>query len=413
MIDLSRASAHDDGVARRTILAGAAWSIPVIATATVAPAASASGTLALAFNQASYAGTACSTITGAYVTATNGGAPAAGVAVTVTLSGGYTFAGGATTATGVSDVQGRYSLSPISVPAGGGTATVTATAQTTTSLASMTATALDGGFGYYNASLQYNNAVGIPAGSTPANGSWFLAPDGSLIDAVDGSTKGTGVATVGPARGTTFGVTLSNGGFGYFNSSYQYANAVGIPAGSVPVAGSWFLAPDGSLIDAVDGSTKGTGVATVGAASGTTFGVTLTNGGFGYFNTSSQYVNAVGIPAGSTPVVGSWFLSSDGRILDASNGSTKATSVSTVGPTNGVAFGVTLSNGGFGYFNASLQYSNTVALPAGSTPVAGVWFLTPDGRILDGGTGSTKGTGVATVGPANGTAFGVTLQPAC
>ncbi|MGC0368702.1 hypothetical protein [Microbacterium sp. SLBN-111] len=127
MTDLSRASAPDDGIARRTILAGAAWSIPVIATAATAPAAAASAALTLTFDKATYAGTACSTITGAYVTATSGGVPAVGVPITISLSDGYVFTTtGSNSQTGSTSGNGRFPLQAISIPGQGGSATVIA-----------------------------------------------------------------------------------------------------------------------------------------------------------------------------------------------------------------------------------------------------------------------------------------------
>ncbi|KTS79932.1 hypothetical protein NS183_18455, partial [Microbacterium testaceum] len=130
-------TAVDGGLPRRTVLAGAAWTIPVIAAATITPTASASGTLQLAFDKTTYNGTACSTITGAYVTATTNGVATTGASITVTLSNNYTFAGGATTATGLSGANGRYTLPDINVPSMGGNATL----QATSSSAAATATA--------------------------------------------------------------------------------------------------------------------------------------------------------------------------------------------------------------------------------------------------------------------------------
>ncbi|WP_022878632.1 hypothetical protein [Microbacterium sp. B19] len=195
MTDLSRASTPDDGVARRTILAGAAWSIPVIATAAVAPAASASGTLALAFNQASYTGTACSTITGAYVTATTNGTPTTGASITVTLSNGYTFAGGSATYTSTSDASGRVSLPAISVPSIGGTSALQGVSGTASSSATATGTPAPATITYYT----YNNLGGIPATATitdvatcsdGVSGHWGFArtSDGNIYSSKNGST---------------------------------------------------------------------------------------------------------------------------------------------------------------------------------------------------------------------------------
>ncbi|MFZ8299907.1 hypothetical protein ACO1LN_14180, partial [Staphylococcus aureus] len=60
--------------------------MPAIAAASIAPvAAAASNVPVLAFDKTTYTGTACSTITGTYLTATVGGVPTAGISVTVAL----------------------------------------------------------------------------------------------------------------------------------------------------------------------------------------------------------------------------------------------------------------------------------------------------------------------------------------
>ncbi len=80
-------------IARRTVLAGSAFAVPAIMMVASTPAFAASG-LTLAFDQSSYSGQGCSTISGAKVSASEGGNPKAGVAITVSLSNGYTFADG-------------------------------------------------------------------------------------------------------------------------------------------------------------------------------------------------------------------------------------------------------------------------------------------------------------------------------
>ncbi|MCT2087352.1 hypothetical protein M3D75_14610, partial [Microbacterium enclense] len=167
----STSSSRTSAPSRRTILTGAAWSVPVIAAASIAPIASASGVTALAFDKATYNGTACGTITGAYVTVTVGGVPTAGQSVTVTLSGGYTFSGGSTTTTQVTGTDGRANLPAINVPAVGGSATfsasipptVTATASVTSASSSSTWIVKDSNSG----SGTFSN---VPTSATPLAG---------------------------------------------------------------------------------------------------------------------------------------------------------------------------------------------------------------------------------------------------
>ncbi|PPF10765.1 hypothetical protein [Rathayibacter rathayi] len=121
----------EDGVHRRTIVKGAAWTVPVVAVSMATPAAAASKTPTLKFTQASYSGTGCGTITGVQVKRTTDGTTAdPGKTVTVTLANGYTFADGTTTYSGTTDANGLISLPNIKVPAQGGDSTFKASSDT-------------------------------------------------------------------------------------------------------------------------------------------------------------------------------------------------------------------------------------------------------------------------------------------
>jgi hypothetical protein len=265
MTDLSRASAPDDGVARRTILAGAAWSIPVIATATVAPAASASGTLALAFNQASYTGTACSTITGAYVTATTDGSPTVGASITVSASADLTFETGGPSITGITDTDGRFFLPGLRMGPSPVIGSMTATAPGSAGVATVTTQAGASAFGYFGGNSTPRDAINVPAGSTNVYSDWFLTPEGKLIAANSGATIATGIASVGSNQANSWvGFTRLNGSFGYFGGNSTPRDAINVPAGSTNVYSDWFLTPEGKLIAANSGATIATGIASVG-----------------------------------------------------------------------------------------------------------------------------------------------------
>lgn len=178
------------GLPRRTILQGAAWTIPAIALATVAPAASASTAAVLTFNQASYSGTACGTITGAYVTVTVGGVPTAGRSVTTTLSDGYTFADGTTTNTQVSDTSGRVNLPAIGVGAGAGTGSITGLSGSSVATSAISAGPDAGGVAW---NAQGTTATPVP-GSTPA-GSKAIGFNAFISPANELWINGTRVAT--------------------------------------------------------------------------------------------------------------------------------------------------------------------------------------------------------------------------
>ncbi|WP_146185347.1 hypothetical protein [Microbacterium sp. HMWF026] len=158
---------------RRTILVGAAWSVPAIAAVTASPASAASYDTTLTFDQSSYTGPVCGTIDGAYVTATVNNAPAGGKAVTVTLSNNYSFSGGATSYTDTTGSDGRVTLPSISVPSNGGTGTATASAATASATsAAMNATAnyakfFTGTNGNPSGTLNFAN---VPASAVPVGG---------------------------------------------------------------------------------------------------------------------------------------------------------------------------------------------------------------------------------------------------
>ena len=170
-------------VDRRALLRGAAWTVPAVAAATIAPVAAASKAaplVQLAFDQSAYTGIHCSTITGAFVTLTTDGIPTAGRNVTISVSAGFAFSGGAVTYTGVSGSDGRVHLPPITIPTAGGTGTITATsldAQVSSALvAPLSAVAR-----YYNGSSGASGSwTSVPATAKPIGG-WKFFLDGTDI----------------------------------------------------------------------------------------------------------------------------------------------------------------------------------------------------------------------------------------
>lgn len=167
-------------VDRRAVLAGAAWTIPAIAAATLAPVASASTTTTLSFDQSTYSGTVCADIVGASVTVTVDGVAAPGKSVTAATSTGYRFANGSSTITAISDAAGRVSLPRIRVQAGGTTGTLTATtpdATTTAALTSPTSTATQG----LHCRTWIDTGAASPSGSTDATVSTGSRTVGTLV----------------------------------------------------------------------------------------------------------------------------------------------------------------------------------------------------------------------------------------
>lgn len=188
----------DDGVKRRTILAGAAWSIPVISVATAAPAFAATTDLKLAFDKSSYSGEGCKTITGVKVTATRNSVAAPGESVTVTLADGYTFSDGSTSYTATTGSDGSITLPDIKVPAKGGSSTFSASgggASASAPVSGQPSGQVYSSAGNLWGSGQPGNFVSI---QTDGKNLWALDSDKTLWSSYDGGawskvTNGTDV----------------------------------------------------------------------------------------------------------------------------------------------------------------------------------------------------------------------------
>lgn len=176
------------GVKRRTIVQGAAWTVPVVAAAVASPlaAASTTPTYTLAFDQDEYpVGSDC-TLKGVTLTLRdNAGAPAAGQTVTTTLPAGWTFAGGGRTYSTTTDANGLVTLPTITATKGAGTFTLNSSAPAVN--ASDTATAdIDSQPNLW----EYNSENGkrykltrLPAGTATAlGGGYFQLENGDIYD---------------------------------------------------------------------------------------------------------------------------------------------------------------------------------------------------------------------------------------
>lgn len=381
------------------MLAGAAWSVPAIAIATATPAHAASGAQ-LAFAQSSYSGKGCSRISGVKVTVTDNGSPKAGTSVTVSLSNGWTFSSGAATNTSTTDSNGVAGFLNIDVPAGGGSATASATASGMPSTsASLSGTATTSGVVLDSGSLSHTTTV--PAGSTPVAGSLYLTSDARLVDASTGAVCAVNVEAWGQMWRISdtqyrIGLRKKDGTATYVENGTE-STAVGVPSGSTPIFSSRFLAQDGRLIDGGQNgkSYSPTNVELfsqtipLNGTSGWLTSFRNKDGSFVYLETGSVRW-PTGVPAGSTPAVGSLYLTPDGRLVDGSDGSVIATGVNAIGrvwrANASTPWLVPLkkSDGSTTYLSNGTE-KTTSGVPNGSTPVAGSKFLSPAGRLIDGG----------------------------
>ncbi|MFV9424032.1 hypothetical protein [Microbacterium sp. S1037] len=250
---------------RRTVLTGAAWTLPVIAAATITPMAAASNAPVLAFDKSTYNGTACGTITGAYVTVTVNNVATAGKSVTTTLSNGYKFSDDTTTNTQVSGADGRVNLPTINVPSSGGSAVASATSSNSAvASSSLSAPAIGSAHRYFhnkNGNSGIADFTSVPNGSTPVGGIGFLSPAGDLYWANNGKVA-TGVSKavggIDEYGQYVIEFTSSNDGSVHRYSHNKNGNSgiadfTSVPNGSTPVGGIGFLSPAGDLYWANNG----------------------------------------------------------------------------------------------------------------------------------------------------------------
>lgn len=303
-----------DGVRRRTLIAGAAWTIPVIAVATASPATAATNDLKLAFDKSSYSGTGCETIKGAYVTATRGGSAASGESVTVTLADGYTFDGGSTTYTGTTGTDGRLNLPAINVPQKGGDSTFSATSGSASTSAPVTGA--EGGQAI-QVKDKATNSTKVPNGATPLNAGYFLQGttlyflDGTVV-ASDVAATSTGYYADGQGNGNYINYRTSDGKL-YQAEGTKSTAASKIPDGATPLNAGYFL--KSSTLYFIDGTKIATNVA---ATSDGYYAVDQGNGGnfINYRDSDGKLYQATGntstaaskIPDGATPLDAGYFL---------------------------------------------------------------------------------------------------------
>lgn len=156
------------GPRRRTILLGAAWSIPVISAAIATPLAAASVTPeapTVRFTEDLYETSACATLTGVVVQATTDGTtPASGGVITVTLPPGFTWSDGTSTARNfIADANGNAALPGIVAPATGGRFDATAAYSTANDTSVIQAAASENSILYRQDLTASGEEIGDPA----------------------------------------------------------------------------------------------------------------------------------------------------------------------------------------------------------------------------------------------------------
>ncbi|WP_230671980.1 hypothetical protein [Rathayibacter sp. Leaf248] len=325
---------------RRTVVAGAAWTIPVVATAIGAPLAAASGgEPTLAFTNGPYAVAACGTLTDVVITATADGTKpvTSGTPITVTLPSGLKWSDGSTgTKTLFTDGNGQVVLSGVKASGTNGTRTITASANGLQTSAPVTASGATSLITVSNGSNYNVSLPPLPAGVTAQdlqytlnNGGkrtlWVLGSDGKAYINVDGAatwqtnTAGTAtlIATANDGTGTA-AVLESSGLITVTNGSNYNVALPPLPAGvtaqdlqyTLNNGGKrtlWVLGSDGKAYINVDGeptwqtNTAGTATTIAVANGGTGTAAVLESSGLITVTNGSNYnVSLPPLPAGVT-----------------------------------------------------------------------------------------------------------------
>ncbi|KQQ08037.1 hypothetical protein [Rathayibacter sp. Leaf296] len=391
---LSRAS--DGSVQRRTIVAGAAWTIPVVAAAAATPAAAASLTPTLEFANGPYSVSACGTLSDVVIHATTDGTvPAVGLLVTVTLPAGLEFPDGTTTKAFTTDTNGHVVLTGIAVSSTASSGSIGA-ASTTLTATEAVVVAGGGTTAYRNYGGGASSYVTVPSGSTAVGNSMFLSPDGDLYFADSVIATDVQSVTYSSTHGGANDYGYVTGSGAYYYDSYGPGAAglvqqTNVPVGSTAIGPNVFLSPDGDLYE--DNAIIATDVATANyafiinpAPQDRSITYTKTDG------TAHRDYGGVSsfatVPSGSTAVGNAMFLSPDGDLYFAD--SVIATDVQSVAYSSQTGaendYGYVTSTGAYYYDSYGPGAAGLVLqtnVPVGSTAIGPNVFLSPDGDLYE------------------------------
>ncbi|AIY03654.1 hypothetical protein ART_4055 [Arthrobacter sp. PAMC 25486] len=245
---------HHDQVAtprsRRAIVKGAAWSIPVIAAAVAAPAASASTTaFTLTLSEDAVTGASCDVLSGLTATLQNNGQPAAGESVAITLPPNFAWSDGSKDVRSfITDSAGQITLDAIKVGGAAGNANIVAThSSSATDITAVTVMTLSDAL-TKNGTL-YEEYPMIPAGSTTVGPGSFITPAGELY--IRGTLMASGVTSaVGDHKSFDhFSVSWVDAAGAHTYESGATQNLTAPPATATAVGVHLFLGPGNALFE--------------------------------------------------------------------------------------------------------------------------------------------------------------------
>lgn len=243
-------------VTRRTIVKGAAWSIPVIAVAVAAPQASASTATdpRVEFLQAAYSADPCEPLTGVRVKAWDDATtPApAGSPIVVTLPEGFAFPNGSRTTTVTAGADGTATLPTITVTSPDDTVSFSAQYSGATGATQVTVNSSERGvWGRMTANGGWTAFPAVPAASSPHGYNYFTGPGNALwynnaqVANAGGVAGGTAWQTADPTNNRA---TIKNGNGVWFqvNGVTRQSPNLNVPSDYVARGNGYFQSPGGN-----------------------------------------------------------------------------------------------------------------------------------------------------------------------
>jgi len=411
-------------VSRRTVVLGAAWSVPVIAAAVSVPVSSASaGQPTLAFLNGPFAVTACDPIPQLVIQATtNGTTPAIGTTVTVALPDGLTWSDGTTAPRSfVTDNAGQVKLDGLKLvdTRVSGDLTLIADGAGGPANGAVSVSPAPQVMKYYNKNSDGTSSTGTytspPLGSQPLGEGFWLAPDGVLYSGnkAIASNVTSGSAYPYQLKGG-IGATLSvqyvtaDGVQHWYNEFPDGTDSSGmysIPAGSTTLGEGFHLAPNGDLF--LDSTLVASNVSTAVAYPYESEDLTVyrsvqfvtADGVQHWYNINNVTTVAAqgtysGVPAGAKPLGEGYWLAPNGDLyldgLMVASGVTDAAAylyrpTSTSTPARGIQY--TTSDGVLHWYNSFVTNPATTTqgvyavTPTGSKPLGQGYWLAPNGDL--------------------------------
>ncbi|MGC0368645.1 hypothetical protein [Microbacterium sp. SLBN-111] len=253
-------------VTRRTIVKGAAWTIPVVAVAVAAPQASASVATdpRVEFLRPAYTADPCAPLTGVRVKAWDDATTpaAAGSPIVVTLPEGFAFPNGSRTTTVTAGADGTATLPTITVTSPDDTVSFSAQYSGATGATQVTVDSSERGvWGRMTATGGWTAFPAVPAASSPQGYNYFVGPGGALwynnaqVANAGGVVGGGAWQTADPTNNRAT-IKNNNGVWFQVNGSTRTSN-LDVPSDYVSRGNGYFQSPGVTDPDLVYTTTDG------------------------------------------------------------------------------------------------------------------------------------------------------------